>query len=363
VVRLREERNSSERNACRLVEQWRSTQRCQARVDQEKRRIRRRLDELARMHPGSGYRRMTQLLRREGWRVHKKRVQRLWEKEGLRNPPRKRRKRARGRTANRCAVKKAEYKNHVWCGDFTMEETMDGRRLKWFSVVDEYTRECLAMEVERGMTARDVVGILTGLESWHGAPPAIRCYNGPEFIARAVQTRLQARKVGPLYIAPGSPWENGVSESFNCRMKGEFVDRELFASPAEAQVLPAEYRRYWNTERLHSGIGDRTPAEFAASLASGSAPPERTQKKLRLPIQRNLQPALAASRRKAPHRAPPRSCSSARLQYSYPGRVRQPRAYDSREGGGFFLHDTESLLAFSRKSLALRSLDGTCLPW
>lgn len=240
VVRLREERAYSERNACRLVEQWRSTQRYAARIDPEERRIRRRLHELARKHPGSGYRRMTMLLRREGLRINKKRVQRLWREEGLRNPLRKRRKRARGHSANSCAVQSAEYKNHVWCWDFTMDETLDGRQLKWFSVVDEFTRECLALEVERRMTARDVVRILTWLEGWHGAPAAIRSDNGPEFIARTVQQWLAARKVGPLYIAPGSPWENGVSESFNSRMKAEFVDRELFGSLAEAQVLAAE---------------------------------------------------------------------------------------------------------------------------
>jgi transposase InsO family protein len=162
--------------------------------------------------------------------------------------------------------------------------------LKWFSVVDEFTRECLALEVARRMTARDVVGILTWLERWHGAPAAIRCDNGPEFIARTVQKWLEARQVGPLYIAPGSPWENGVSESFNSRMKAEFVDRELFGSLAEAKVLAAEYRRYWNSERLHSGIGYQTPAEFAATLASGSAQPLRPT-----PTRDETQPTLIST--------------------------------------------------------------------
>ncbi len=271
VGHLREERRYAERNACRLVEQPRSTQRYKARIDYEERRIRQRLHELAKKHPGSGYRRMARLLRREGMKVNRKRVQRLWREEGLRNPPRKRRKRARGHSGNSCAVKKAEYKNHVWCWDFTMDETSDGRRLKWFSVVDEYTRECLALEVERRMTARDVVAILTRLEAKHGAPGAIRSDNGPEFIARAVQKWLAARKIGPLYIAPGSPWENGYSESFNSRMKAEFADREVFGSLLEAKVLGAEYKQYWNQERLHSGIGYQTPAEFAAELGPDSA--------------------------------------------------------------------------------------------
>jgi putative transposase len=271
VGHLREERRYTERNACRLVKQPRSTQRYEARIDYEERRIRKRLHELAKKHPGSGYRRMARLLRREGMKINKKRVQRLWREEGLRNPPRKRRKRARGHSENSCAMKKAEHKNHVWCWDFTMDETAEGRRLKWFSVVDEFTRECLALEVERRMTARDVVVILTWLEAKRGAPGAIRSDNGPEFIARAVQRWLSARKVRSLYIAPGSPWENGYSESFNSRMKAEFADREVFGSLLEAKVLGAEYQRYWNQERLHSGIGYQTPAEFAAELGPDSA--------------------------------------------------------------------------------------------
>jgi putative transposase len=267
---LCDERSYAERNACRLVQQPRATQRYQACIDYEERRIRQRLHELARKHPGSGYRRMTQLLRREGLRVNRKRVQRLWREEGLRNPLRKRRKRARGHSENSCAMKKAEYKNHVWCWDFTMDETADGRRLKWFSVVDEFTRECLALEVERRMKAKDVVAVLTWLEVKHGTPGAIRSDNGPEFIARAIQRWLATRQVAPLYIAPGSPWENGYSESFNSRMKAEFADREVFGSLLEAKVLGTEYQRYWNQERLHSGIGYQTPAEFAAELGADS---------------------------------------------------------------------------------------------
>jgi putative transposase len=177
VNHLCDERSYAERHACRLVEQPRATQRYEARVDYEERRIRQRLHELAKKHPGSGYRRMTRLLRKEGMPSNKKRVQRLWREEGLRNPPRKRRKRARGHSAHSCATKKAEYKNHVWCWDFTMDETADGRRLKWFSVLDEFTRENLALEVERRMTAREVVAILTWLEARHGAPAAIRSDN------------------------------------------------------------------------------------------------------------------------------------------------------------------------------------------
>jgi len=271
VEYLRGEWCYTERNACRLVKQPRATQRYKARIDYEERRIRKRLHELAKKHPGSGYRRMTRLLRRAGMKINRKRVQRLWREEGLRNPLQKRRKRARGHSENSCVVRKAEYQNDVWCWDFTMDETSDGRRLKWFSVMDEFTRECLALEVERRMKAKDVVAILTWLEAKHGTPGAIRSDNGPEFIARAIERWLATRKVAPLYIAPGSPWENGYSESFNSRMKAEFADREVFGSLLEAKVLGAEYKRYWNQERLHSGIGYKTPAEFAAELGPDSA--------------------------------------------------------------------------------------------
>jgi transposase InsO family protein len=292
VEHLREQWGYTERSACRLAEQPRATQRYQARVDYQERRIRARLHELARQHPGSGYRRMTRLLRREGRTINAKRVQRLWREEGLRNPLRKRRKRARGHSGNSCAVKKAEHKNHVWCWDFTMDETVDGRRLKWFSVMDEFTRECLVLEVERRMTARDVVAMLTWLEAQRGTPRAIRCDNGPEFIAHAVGRWLAARKVGPMYIAPGSPWENGYSESFNSRMKAEFADRELFGSLVEAKVLGANYQRYWNQERLHSGIGYQTPAEFAAELGtdSGRATPSLHPPQVRSPHQTLISP-------------------------------------------------------------------------
>jgi putative transposase len=172
------------------VQQPRSTQRYEARIDWGERRVRKRLHELARKHPGSGYRRMTRLLKREGMKINKKRVQRLWREEGLRNPRRKRRKRARGHSENSCAMKKAEYKNRVWCWDFTMDETSEGRRLKWFSVVDEFTRECLALEVERRMTARDVVAILTWLEAKLGHLATHMVYLSPGLASSQFQDSL-----------------------------------------------------------------------------------------------------------------------------------------------------------------------------
>ena len=239
VEHLLEEWRYTERNACRLVKQPRATQRYEARIDYEERRIRKRLYELAKKHPGSGYRRMTRLLRRAGMNINKKRVQRLWREEGLRNPLRKRRKRARGHSENSCAMKKAEYKNHVWCWDFTMDETAEGRRLKWFSVVDEFTRECLALQVERRMTARDVVAILRWLEAKRGAPGAIRSDNGPEFIARAVQRWLSARKVGSLYIAPGSPWEKDYASHCTSCVR---CDTTSLASRRRDSFMPWAFR-------------------------------------------------------------------------------------------------------------------------
>jgi putative transposase len=149
--------------------------------------------------------------------------------------------------------------------------------------MDEFTRENLALEVERRMTARDMVAILTWLKAKHGAPGAIRFDNGLEFIARAIRRWLARRKVGSFYIAPGSPWENGHSESFNRKMKAEFADREVFGSLVEAKVLGAEYQLYCNQERLHSGIGYRTPAEFAAELGPDLA----TLRPVHSPVQPN----------------------------------------------------------------------------
>lgn len=215
-------------------------------------------------HPRYGYRRVWALLRREGWRVNRKRVYRLWRRQGLKVPRRQRKARRLGHSGNGCVRRRAEYPDHVWAWDFVHDRTADGQPLKWLSVVDEFTRECLILEVRRGLTAAAVVRLLTDLAARRDVPRHIRSDNGPEFIARAIREWLAGAKVEALYIEPGSPWENGYAESFNGKLRDELLEREEFASLLEARVLAAAWRREYNEVRPHSSLGYRTPAEYGA---------------------------------------------------------------------------------------------------
>lgn len=224
-----------------------------------------RVRELAREHPRYGYRRITALLKREGWSVNRKRVHRLWRREGLKVPQVQRKRRRLGSSENGCVRHRAERPNQVWSYDFVMDQTADGRRLKVLPIVDEYTRECLTIEVERSMTARDVVSTLEYLFEVRGVPEHIRSDNGPEFIAEAVRGWLAHHGAKTLYIEPGSPWENAYSETFNSRLRDELLDRELFETLKEAKVIIEDHRLEYNYRRPHSSLGYQTPAEFAAA--------------------------------------------------------------------------------------------------
>jgi transposase InsO family protein len=226
------------------------------------------MKELSTKHPRYGYRRVHALLVREGWRVNRKRVQRLWRAAGLRVPPKQRKRRRLGTSENGCVRKRAERRNQIWSYDFTMDQTADGKRLKLMPVVDEFTRECLAIEVERSLTAEDVISTLSYLFQVHGEPEFIRSDNGPEFIAAAVQEWLAGSGVKTLYIAPGSPWENAYVETFNGKLEDELLGREIFHTLTESKVLVEQYRMEYNHERPHSSLGYQTPAEFAASCDS-----------------------------------------------------------------------------------------------
>jgi transposase InsO family protein len=222
--------------------------------------------ELALRHPRYGYRRVTALLRRDGWHVNRKRVHRLWRKEGLK-VPRKQRKTSRlidGSSDNAAHRRRAERPNHVWSFDFIHDRTADGRPLKIFSVIDEFTRECLTIEVHRRITGTDVVRVLDALMTLHGVPGHLRCDNGPEFIGAAVRAWLGRSKVSALYIAPGSPWENAYAESYHARLRDEVLDREEFATLPEARALLESWRQEYNQERPHSALGYQTPEAFAA---------------------------------------------------------------------------------------------------
>jgi putative transposase len=246
-----------------VLGQQRSTQRQRPKTaTEEEGRLVARMLELVRQHPRYGYRRIWALLRREGWRVNRKRVHRLWRQQGLKVPRKQRRKRRLGSSANSCIRRPAEHKDHVWAWDFLHDRTSDGRALKWFTLVDEYTRECLALEVERGMTARAVVTVLSGVVRGRGAPAHIRSDNGPEFIAKAVRAWMAGAGLETLYIDPGAPWENGYAESFNGKVRDELLNAEEFGSVLEAKVLAQEWRRDYNRVRPHSSLRYRTPAEF-----------------------------------------------------------------------------------------------------
>ena len=252
----------SERRACRILKQARSTQRYRPQTLAGERQVVDELHRIAREKPRWGTPRVTQRLRDLGWKINHKRVERLWRLEGLQVPQKQRRKLRLGSSAQGCVRHRAKYPNHVWSYDFVAEQTVDGRRMKIFVVIDEFTRRCLALEVARSFTSADVHETLRALFEIYGVPIHIRSDNGPEFIAHALRRWLGWRGVGTLFIAPGSPWENGYVESFNSRLRDELLDRELFTSVYEARVLLEQYRCGHNTDRPHSSLSFETPDAF-----------------------------------------------------------------------------------------------------
>jgi len=259
----------SQRRACRAMGQWRSTQRYQPKVRGDEAALVARMKHLASSHPRYGYRRITALLRQDGWQVNIKRVHRLWVRHGLKVAKTLRKKRATGTGQNSIAARAAEHPDHVWCYDFIFDQTMDGRRLKMLCVVDEFTRQCLLIRVERSIPAEIVVESLAGLFEQRGAGPQhLRSDNGSEFVADAVQHWLKDAGAATLYIEPGSPWQNGFVESFHGRLRDELLDREAFGSLAEAKLVVEDWRRAYNEQRPHSSLGYQTPAAFAAVHAA-----------------------------------------------------------------------------------------------
>jgi putative transposase len=246
------------------VSQARSTQRYQPRQRPAEEALVKRMLELSRKYPRYGYRRVWSLLRRDGFKVNRKRVHRLWKKHGLKVPQRRRKKRATGQGSNGCAVRRVEHMSDVWAWDFIHDRTTDGRALKWLSVVDEYTRECLVLEVRRSLTAAGVIEAIGEAMKRMGAPRHIRSDNGPEFIAKALKSWLSRAKVETLYVEPGSPWQNGYAESFHARLRDELLEQELWTSVEEAKLLSRRWQWEYNFERPHSSLGYRTPAEYAA---------------------------------------------------------------------------------------------------
>ena len=265
----------SERRSCRLLGQSRSTQRYAARVRDDEAALSKRIEQLAVRHPRYGYRRIWALLRREGWRTNVKRVRRLWRELGLKRPQRRKKPRnpdgKPGASVNSCTATPARAKDQVWAWDFVFDRTADGQSLKWLTLVDEYTRECLLLHAARVMTGSDVVRQLARVVGRRGAPAMIRSDNGPEFIGQAIREWFEAAAIGSLCVAPASPWENGYAESFHSRLRDEFLERVEFESVGDARMQAARWRAEYNTERPHSSLGYRTPWEFATLCARGSS--------------------------------------------------------------------------------------------
>jgi putative transposase len=259
----------SQRRAAQALDLPRSSLRYVPVERDEQAALARRIEELAGLHPRFGYRRIWALLVREGWSVNKKAVRRVWRTSGrkLAKPqatPRPRR--PHGQDANACHLRPSRGKDDVWTWDFLFDRTSDGRSLKWLSLIDEYTRECLALEPRRGMTAEEIRVILATVAAERGGPPhRVRSDNGPEFVAEVVRSWLEDSGSGSWPVAPASPWQNGYAESFHSKLRDEFLDREEFESEVQARALGVLWKGEYNTERPHSSLGDRTPAEFAAT--------------------------------------------------------------------------------------------------
>jgi putative transposase len=269
--------NVSERRACKVISQPRMTQRYRPKQPDKDKALTVEIRKLANRHKRYGYRMVTAKLRQKGWFVNHKHVQRIWQKEGLQVPYRRKFKRATGGSDNSCSVKKAEYINHVWTYDFISDQTEDGRKLKLLTVLDEFTRESPAIEVGRSIKAKDVIATLEYLFMVRGVPRFIRNDNGPEFIADAIKMWLKQRGVDTLYIEKGQPWENGYIESFNGKLRDEVLNREVFYSVKEAKVIVEDWLLEYNNHRPHSGLGYMTPAGFAAECIALSSPTAQPQ--------------------------------------------------------------------------------------
>lgn len=263
---LEERLSLSERRACRIAGQHRSTQRHRPRRSDRDDALRVRLRSLSREHPRWGYRRAWASLREEGWPANRKKIQRIWREEGLRVPQRRRKRQRLGVSTSPTVRLRAERPDHVWALDFQFDTTSDGRILKLLHVVDEHTREALAIEVSRRIDSDRTVSVLERIVAERGRPPAlVRMDNGPELTANALRDWCCFCGSGSAYIEPGSPWENPFVESFGGKVRDEVLAVEAFDSLTEAKIVIEDWRNTYNTRRPHSSLGWKTPAAYAAS--------------------------------------------------------------------------------------------------
>ena len=249
-----------ERRACRVLGQHRSTQRKPPRTPDDEAALTADIVALATRYGRYGHRRVTALLREAGWAVNRKRVERIWRQEGLKVPAKQPKKGRLWLHDGSCVRLRPAHPNHVWSYDFVEDRTHDGRKYRMLNVLDEFTRECLAIRVARKLNSVDVIDVLSDLFILRGVPGHVRSDNGPEFVAKAVRAWIAAVGAKAAYIEPGSPWENGFVESFNARLRDELLDGEIFYGLREAQVVIESWRRHYNTVRPHSSRGYRPPA-------------------------------------------------------------------------------------------------------
>ncbi len=253
----------SERRACRVLGQYRSTQRHVPRGRDDEARLVADMVELARQYGRYGYRRIAALLREAGWSVNDGRIERLWRREGLKVPTKQPRRGRIWLNNGSCLRLRPERRNHVWSYDFVHCRTDDGRAFRTLNIIDEFTRECLAIRVRRKLNSLDVIDVLTDLFILRGIPAYLRSDNGPEFVAQAVRGWISAVGAKAAFIEPGSPWENGYCESFNARFRNELLNGEIFYSLKEAQIIIERWRIHYNTIRPHSALGYRPPTPEA----------------------------------------------------------------------------------------------------
>jgi transposase InsO family protein len=277
VERVVAELGVSERRACRVLGQHRSTRREPPTRPGDEAALTAAIVALATRYGRYGYRRVTALLRDAGWAVNAKRVERIWRREGLEVPRRQPRRGRLWLNDGSCVRLRPERPDHVWSYDFVEGRTHDGRRYRMLDVVDEFTRECLAIRVDRKLGSTDVIDVLSDLLILRGVPGHIRSDNGPEFVAKAVQGWITAVGARTAYLAPGSPWENGFAESLDARLRDELLDGEVFYSLREAEVVIESWRRHCNAVRPHASLGYRAPAPevFVPALATRPTAPSQ----------------------------------------------------------------------------------------
>ena len=251
---------ASQRRICGLLGQSRSTQNYQCRIKDDEPVLVKEIINLAKEYGRYGYRMITGLLNLSGWGINHKRVERIWRREGLKVPQKQPKRRRLWLNDGSCVRLRPRYKNHVWSYDFVMDRTHNGRAIRMLNIIDEFTRECLAIEVDRKLNSAKVIEVLARLFVERGTPQYLRSDNGPEFIARRVRFWLKRHGVDTLFIEPGSPWENGYIESFNGKLRNELLDREIFDTLYESHVLIERWRIQYNTIRPHSSLGYRPPA-------------------------------------------------------------------------------------------------------